>query len=55
MPDAGGIKNLVFLLPSKVPARPQHRDVPIADRLPYPSCVPGAGQEEVGAGGVDGP
>ena len=55
MPDVGGIKNLVFLLPSKMSARPQHRGVSIADRPPYPSRVLGAGQEEVGVGGVDGP
>ena len=52
MPDISGLKILVFLLPSKVPARPQHRGVLITDKHPCTSPVLGADQEEVGEGGV---
>lgn len=52
MSDISDINHLIFLLPSQVTARPQHRGVPITDKHPYASPVLGAGQEEVEVGGV---
>lgn len=44
MSDIHGIDNLALLLPSKVPARPQHRGVPITDKHRCTSPVLAAGR-----------